>query len=305
MRFVARTREVADSLELQGSRTQVLADLAELSKLRIVMLTAFTAGVGYVLASPAEVDYLKLAVVLVGCMLGAAGASAANQYFERDVDALMERTRRRPLPSGRMSPLWAAGYALITSSLGVALLALATNLLAATLLLLTIVLYAGVYTPLKRVTALSTIVGAVPGAMPALIGWAAASESLSFTGWVLFAIMFFWQLPHFLAIGWIYRDDYARAGMRMLTIADPDGSVVTRQVVLYTAALLVVSVMPTITTVCGGLYLAGALVLGLIFLGLSMAWMIQTTTSRAYRVFFGSLIYHALLFSLMLVDRVA
>lgn len=288
-----------------ATRPSTLADFIELAKLRIVMLTAFTAGVGFVLASPAEVDYLRLAFLLLGCMLGAAGASAANQFLERDVDALMKRTRHRPLPAGRMGPAVAMGFALSSSALGVAILGLATNLVAVLLLALTIFLYAGVYTPLKRVTPLSTVIGAVPGAMPALIGWAAAEGGISFGGVALFVIMFFWQLPHFISIGWIYREDYARAKMPMLTVLDERGDVVARQSLLYGAALFMTSILPAVANLCGMLYVASAVILGTVFLVLNFAWMIRPTVRRAYRVFFGSLAYHALLFSLMLVDRIA
>ncbi len=286
------------------SRATFLADVAELSKLRIVLLTAFTAGVGYVLASPAEVDYLRLTFVLLGCMLGAGGASAANQYIERDLDSLMERTKHRPLPAGRLTPTFALAFALACSAMGVALLSVATNALAAGLLALTILLYAGVYTPLKRITALSTVIGAVPGAMPTLIGWAGAQGSLDFGATTLFVIMFFWQLPHFISIGWIYRKDYARAGMPMLTVFDSAGTISARQSLLYSGALLVSSAGPAIAQLCGMWYLMGAIVLGLAFLVLAARWLLHPTIRNAYWVFFSSLAYHATLFSLMLVDRI-
>ncbi|MGB9691653.1 MAG: heme o synthase [Candidatus Sumerlaeaceae bacterium] len=288
----------------QVAHATLVADVAELAKLRIVLLTAFTAGVGFVLASPAEVNYWRLTFLLLGCMLGAAGASAANQYIERDLDSVMNRTRNRPLPSGRLSPSFALAFALGSSAAGVSLLSVTTHALAAMLLALTIFLYAGVYTPLKRVTSLSTIVGAVPGAMPTLIGWAAAQHSLDFGAMSLFIIMFFWQLPHFISIGWIYRDDYAQAGMPMLTVFDASGAMSSRQTLLYSAALLASSVGPAVAQLCGVWYLLGALVLGLGLLSLSWHWMRLPSIRRAYWVFFGSLAYHALLFSLMLVDRI-
>lgn len=292
-------------LEASQARASLVADFAELSKVRIVMLTAFTSGVGYVLASPPSFDYLQLAGLLAGCMLGAAGASAFNHYLERDVDAMMQRTRLRPLPAGRMHPTTALAYGFLSSALGLALTAAATTLFAALLLALTIVLYAAVYTPLKRLTSLSTIIGAIPGAMPTLIGWAGADRPLDFGAATLFAVMFFWQLPHFISIGWVYREDYARAGLPMLTVLDRGGRVVARQAMIYAAALLMASMMPALAHLCGSGYLVGATLLGTTFLALNVRWALQPTVRRAYWVFFGSLAYHALLFSLMLVDRVA
>ncbi|AXA37300.1 MAG: protoheme IX farnesyltransferase [Candidatus Sumerlaea sp.] len=281
-----------------------LADLTELFKLRIVAFTAFTAATGFAVASPAEVDYSGLFWAVLACVLAAGGSSALNQYLERDTDALMERTRHRPLPAGRIAPRGALflGFQLVVA--GVTLLALTTNLLAAALLLATVVLYVWVYTPLKRRTALCTIVGAVPGAMPPLVGWAAATGKIEFGGIVLFAIMFLWQLPHFIAIGWVYREDYLRGGLRMLTHLDADGILAARQAFLYSAALFVVGAMPCVAHLAGMTYLLGSFLLGGAFLVLNLRWNLQPSRKHAYGVFFGSLAYLILLFSLLLADRV-
>src|SRR5262245_51767815 len=238
------------------------ADWLELTKPRITLLVVFTALVGFVTASPASPWGSLLAAALVGTGLVAAGASAINMVMERDTDALMHRTRSRPIPAGRIRPSDARWFGALLSLSGLALLAGLCNPLAALVAFATWASYLFAYTPLKRRTHLSTLVGAVPGALPPVIGWAAARQSLDGGAFVLFAILFLWQIPHFLAIAWIYREDYARAGLPMLPVLDPDGRLTGRQAVLHSLALLLVSLTPVAAGFGGPVYLGGAVVLG-------------------------------------------
>ena len=237
--------------------------------------------------------------------LVAGGASAFNQVIERDADALMRRTRHaaaagRPPRPGRRRCVFAA---VALASAGCSILAAGVNVLSAVVALATLVSYAVVYTPLKRRTSFATVIGAIPGALPPVIGWAAAAGSLSQGAWVLFGIVFLWQLPHFLAIAWMYREDYARAGFPMLPVIEPDGRSTARQAVLYTAALLPVALAPTLVGMSGAIYFAGALVLTLLFLGMSIRFALTRAVRDARRLFFGSIIYLPLLWMLMIADR--
>jgi len=278
------------------------ADFAELTKPRITSLVLVTAAVGYAVGTLGTFSILRFVLFMAGTALLCAGASALNQFAERDTDARMVRTSRRPLPAGRLRPDEALSFGLVLSAAGLAMLAFVNPL---TLLLgaASLASYVLAYTPLKRVTSLSTVVGAVPGALPPLMGWAAARESLGPAGWGLFAILFLWQLPHFLAIGWLYRDDYARGGFPMLTVTDRDGSSTGRQAVLYATALLPVTLAAGLLAAAGKGYLWGALLLGVAFLGCAMLFAWDRSTAAARRLFFASVLYLPLLLGLMVFDR--
>ncbi len=263
-----------------------------------------TAAAGFYLGSGTLVDIGLLIRTLIGVALVAAGTNAFNQLRERDVDARMQRTQRRPLPSGRLSPRAAAVFAGVISVAGVAYLALGVNLLTAGLAALTLASYVLLYTPLKRRTTLNTLIGAVPGALPIVGGWTAAGGAIGPAVAALFWILFLWQLPHFLALAWIYREDYRRGGLAMLSVADPDGRHTGRMVLLYAMALLPVSLMPTVLGVTGGLYFFGALALGIAYAGASIAMTRAVTTSRAWRLFLVSIVYLPALLTLMVVDKI-
>ena len=258
--------QVAQALTVPAAR---VPDFVELTKPRITFLVLVTTAVGYALGVGASFHPAVFVALLVGTALVSGGASALNQWAERDADARMTRTASRPLPSGRLAPADALVFGLAISALGLVVLAGAVNRLSATLALVSISSYVLAYTPLKRVTSLCTVVGAVPGAIPPMIGWAAARGSLDREAWALFAVLFLWQLPHFLSIAWIYRDDYARAGFPMLPVIEPDGMSTGRQSIVYAAALVPLSLAPTLIGLAGRLYFAGALVLGLAFLYLA------------------------------------
>ena len=280
------------------------ADYVALAKPRLNMLVVVSAAAGYAMAGGAADDVPRLVSMVIGTGLVAGGASAFNQIIERRADALMRRTRMRPMPDGRLSPRDALLFASVLSVAGVGVLLAGANVLSAVVALATLASYALVYTPLKKRTTLATVVGAIPGALPPVIGWAAAEGGLSPGAWVLFGIVFLWQLPHFLAIAWIHRDDYARAGFVMLPVVEPDGGSTARQAVAYSAALLPLSLAPTLVGMTGTLYFAGALTLTLLFVGLAVRFGVSRTIADARRLFFGSIIYLPLLWMLMIADRV-
>jgi protoheme IX farnesyltransferase len=280
------------------------ADLMELVKARLSLLTVATAMAGFALGVKDTWTWLLLASTLAGTALSAAGAAALNQWWERDLDARMKRTQDRPLPAGRM----AASDALITGAVlsvsGVLILALFANLLAAFLAAATIIFYILIYTPLKRVTELNTIVGAVPGALPPLIGWAAARGSINAEGLTLFAILFLWQMPHFLAIAWLYRADYAQAGFKMLSENDETGAVTGRQAFIYALALLAVSLLPSVFFDYSAIYFYGALLLGAGFASMAANFAVSGGSIPAARwLFLGSIAYLPLLLGLMVLAR--
>ena len=280
------------------------ADLMELVKARLSLLTVATAMAGFALGVKDTWSWLLLASTLAGTALSAAGAAALNQWWERDLDARMKRTQDRPLPAGRMaaSDALLAGAALSVS--GVLLLALFANLLTAGLAAATIISYILVYTPLKRVTSLNTIIGAVPGALPPLIGWTAASGSINAEGLTLFAILFLWQMPHFLAIAWLYRADYAQAGFKMLSESDETGAVTGRQAFIYALALLAVSLLPSVFFDYSAVYFYGALLLGAGFASMAANFAVSGGSIPAARwLFLGSIVYLPLLLGLMVLAR--
>lgn len=280
-----------------------LVDIIELTKPRIASLVMVTTLAGSYMASTGRMDLAVALHALVGTGLVAGGANALNEIIERRYDALMLRTAHRPLPAERLSVAEALGFALLISLGGVAYLAATTNLLAASLAAISLVLYVGVYTPLKRVTPFNTAVGAVPGALPPLIGWAAATGELTHAAWVLFAIIYLWQLPHFFAIAWIYREDYARGGFKMLPVVDPSGDSTVRQILTQGLALLVVSLLPTLLDMTGRTYFFCALALGIVFWALGWAVARRRTISSARRLVLASIIYLPLLLTAMMLDR--
>lgn len=277
------------------------ADYVELTKPRITLLVLITAAVGYLLATP-RFDATTFVLLCVGTLLVAGAASALNQYLERETDALMTRTRNRPIPSGRVRPVDALFFGLVASLAGLALLA-AVNLLTLALGVAASASYVLLYTPLKRKTSLCTVVGALPGALPPAMGWAAGANELSAGAFALFAILFVWQLPHFLAIGWMMREDYARAGFPMLTVLDEDGTSTARQMVLYAAALLPITLAAGLLVRSGSFYLWSALALGLAFLGFCFVFLRRRTLVAARAVFLVSILYLPAVLGLLVADR--
>jgi protoheme IX farnesyltransferase len=279
------------------------ADYVALAKPRLNGLVVASALAGYVLAGGDTADVVRVICTVAGTALVAGGASAFNQLLERESDALMRRTRTRPLPDGRLQPPEAFVFATVLSGAGLAILATGVNALSAAVALATLASYAVVYTPLKRRTSFATVIGAIPGALPPAIGWAAGRGSLSQGAWVLFGIVFLWQLPHFLAIAWIYREDYARAGLPMLPVVEPDGRSTARQAVAYSAALLPLAMAPTLVGMAGTVYFAGAFALTAALLALAISFARDRSTRAARRLFYGSIIYLPLLWILMIADR--
>lgn len=278
---------------------------AELAKARLSALVVITTAVGYALGSefdtPAE--WSRFFFTLLGTAMSAAGANTINQWMEISRDARMQRTRFRPLPDGRISRAHALAFGLLMSLGGPLLLALRVNPLAALLGLATVAIYVLIYTPLKPRTPLNTVAGAVCGAIPPMMGWAAATESLAQPAWVLGGLLFLWQIPHSLALAWLYRDDYARGGFRMLPIIDSSGRVTCQAAVLYSLALLPVGLMLTMQGVCGWIYAIGSLVAGLVFVAASVQLYLRRDRTSARRVFFASIIYLPVLMALMIVDQ--
>ena len=275
----------------------------ELTKPRITFLIVLTAAAGFAMASVGRINYALMLNAMFGIGLLSSGIATLNQYAERDLDGLMRRTATRPLPTGKLMPWEALAFgAGITIAAEIYLLVF-VNPLSALLGLTVIAGYVFAYTPLKTRTSLSTMVGAFPGAVPPLIGWTAARDSISIEGWVLFAILFLWQFPHFLAIAWMYREDYSRAGILMLPVVEPDGRVTAQQIVVYTLMLLPVSVLPTVLGMSGRIYLAGAVLLGLLFLYSSLRAAFSMSRQQARRLLLASVLYLPLLFILMVLNR--
>ena len=278
-------------------------DYVELTKPRITALVLASAAAGFLLGAPAF-DLALFLHAMAGVALVAAGTSAMNQVLERDVDALMARTRSRPLPAGRMAARPAAIFSGALAAAGIAWLAIAVNPLTAALAAATFVSYDFVYTPLKRVHSLSTVVGAVPGALPILGGWTAATGQFGAGGWALFGILFVWQLPHFLALAWLLRDDYGAAGLRMLSVGDPGGRQTRHQAVLYALTLIPVSLMPSVLGLTGPVYFASALILGAAFLWTAARFGREASAVRARRLFRASILYLPLLMAILVMDKV-
>jgi protoheme IX farnesyltransferase len=293
-------RSEAAALPAAGTRSR---DYVSLMKPRLNLLVVASTLAGYAMADGETLGALRVAALLAGTLFVAGGASAFNQVIERDSDALMRRTRNRPLPAQRLQPLDGVVFATAITLAGVLLIVAAANLLAGAVALGTLVIYAAIYTPLKRKTSFSTVIGAIPGALPPIIGWAAASGELPIEAWTLFGVMFLWQLPHFLAIAWMCRDDYTRAGFPMLPVIEPDGRSTGRQSVVYAAALVPLSLAPAPMHMSGDVYLAGALVLGVGFLWLAWRFARTRADGDARRLFFGSILYLPVLWILMIADK--
>jgi protoheme IX farnesyltransferase len=280
-----------------------LADYIALTKPRLNVLVVATSAAGYYLGTRGVPEATAMAGAVVGTALVAAGAAALNQVYERDTDALMRRTRMRPLPDGRVSPSAATGFGVALTGLGLFLLATRANLVSAALACITLIVYLTIYTPMKRRTSMATLVGAVPGALPPLIGWAAARGAVSMGGLALFAIVFLWQIPHFMAIAWLYRDDYRMAGFPMLPVVEPDGRRTGRQAVAYAGALLPMSLVPALAGVSGVFYAVVALALGLGFVWLAVRFAIRHSDAAARWLFLGSITYLPLIWIAMVADR--
>jgi protoheme IX farnesyltransferase len=300
--FAINLNPAVVSLERLTTRERVAAYL-ELTKPRITFLIVLTSAAGFALASGNRIDYVGMLRAMLGIALLSSGIATINQYMERDLDALMRRTANRPLPSGKLLPWEALAFGVSLIVLAQVYLAVLVNPLTALLGLTVIAGYLFGYTPLKTRTSLSTMVGAFPGAVPPLIGWAAARGTIGLEAWVLFAILFLWQFPHFLAIAWMYREDYSRAGILMLPVVEPDGRVTAQQIVVYTVLLLPVSLIPAVLGISGRVYFYGAIVLGLLFLYSSVRAALSKSRQEARRLLLASVIYLPLLFILMVLNR--
>jgi protoheme IX farnesyltransferase len=279
------------------------ADYLSLTKPRLNLLVVITAAVGYYLGAGAGFDLIKWAGAVIGTALVAGGAAGLNQVYERDTDSLMWRTRTRPLAAERLTPTEGTIFSMALATAGLALLAGSANLLATLLALVALVSYNIVYTPMKRHSQMATLVGAVPGALPPMIGWAAARGALTGDAWALFAIVFVWQIPHFMAIAWLYRDDFRRAGFPLPPVVHPDGKSTARQAVLFSIVLIPVSQAPFLIHMAGAAYAAGALIGSLGLLAASAGFAADRTNERARRLFLGSITYLPLLWVLLIADR--
>ncbi len=280
-------------------------DFLELTKPRVSLMVLVTMFVGFYLGSEHGAGYLRLIETLIGTALAAGGTLALNQLLERRADALMARTRHRPLPDGRMQPTEALLFGVGLTAAGLLILALTVNALSALVTASIVGSYLFIYTPLKQRSSLCGIVGAVPGALPPVIGWTAATGSLSIEAWVLFAIMFLWQIPHTLAIARLYRDDFAKAGIQFLPVIESDGWTTGRQIITHSLALLVVSLLPTLLGLAGTVYFLAALLLGSGFLWYGIGLAISQSLAAARRLLLASLIYLPLLLVVMALDRIS
>lgn len=285
------------------SMAEKISAYVELTKPRITLLVVLTAAAGFCLGSEQGVDYVRLFNLSVGIALLSSGIATLNQYIERDLDGLMRRTESRPLPCGKLPAACALSFGVALSVIATAYIAVFINVLSAALGVATLASYLFLYTPLKTRTTLSTVLGAFPGAMPPLIGWVAARGEASLGAWILFAILFLWQFPHFLAIAWMYREDYGRAGIKMLPVVEPEGRVTGQQIISYTLMLLPVSLLPFFINLAGVVYLTGAVALGLIFLYFSVRAAFVRTAWQARRLLLASVLYLPILFALMVINR--
>ena len=295
------TAEILNPAAAEKSWSAVLSDLV---KARLTTLVLLTTLVGFYMGWRGPMNFLLMFHVLAGTALVASGAAALNQLLEREYDARMRRTMSRPLPSGRLQPASVMIFGGACSVAGLVYLAFLVNPITSVIGAVTLVSYLFIYTPLKRVTWLNTPIGAIPGALPPLMGWTAARGELSSEGWALFAILAFWQLPHFFAIAWMYRDDYALAGFKMLPLVDEDGQRTGQQAVSHTLALLIVSVFPFLFNMAGPFYLTGALLLGAAYLWCAIRFARQLTMTRARQLFLASIVYLPLLLVLMVLDKI-
>jgi len=281
-----------------------MADFLALTKPRLVLMVLIATLAGFYLGSFGELDWIRLLNTIFGTALAAGGTIALNQYVERDLDAKMRRTRSRPLPDGRLHPAGALIFGIAISAGGVLYLLVAVNALSSLLAALTVLSYIFLYTPMKRKTPFCTFVGAIPGALPPMGGWVAAQGGLGFEAWMLFGIMFFWQIPHSLAIAWMYRTDYERAGLKLLPVIHPDGRSTGYQIVSNCLALLAVGLVPTLIGIAGPSYFIAALALGSVFLGCGVSFAILRSTVAARRLLLASYLYVPLQLGMLSIDRV-
>jgi protoheme IX farnesyltransferase len=286
----------------KSARTRMF-DLAELVKARLTLLVLLTTAAGFYLGAQSPFSYAALFHAVFGTAAAAAGAAALNQWLERKLDALMRRTKMRPVPSGRMRAAEALTLGIVLSIFGVGYLAIACNALSATLAAVTILIYIFCYTPLKRASTANTLVGAVPGAIPPMIGWAAARGTIDAGAWSLFAILLLWQLPHFFAIAWMYRDDYSRAGFRMISSDDRSGERSASQSVFFCILLLVIAGLPTFLGIATPVYLAIELALGGLFIAVAMRFLKRRTAGAARLLFVTSIVYLPLLLGALVLTK--
>lgn len=282
---------------------EALSDYLALTRPRVVLMVLVTTSVGFYLGSSEALDWSRLLKTIIGTALGAGGTLALNQYLERDVDARMERTRLRPLPDGRLRPLEALIFGAALAIAGPLYLIIAVNPLSGLVTGTIVLSYLFAYTPLKRKSPLCSIVGAIPGAMPPVIGWVAARGALGHEAWILFAILFLWQLPHSLAIAILYREDYARAGIRVLPVVERDGRNSGWLIVWSCLGLVVVSLLPTLAGLAGLIYFITALILGALFLGRGFLVAVHRSVESARRLLFASIVYLAVLLVAMAFDK--
>jgi heme o synthase len=289
----------SDSIAISPSAT--IMDYVKLMKPELTLLSVITAVGSTYLAMRGTLQYQFLIRTLIGTTLVGSAAGVLNQYIERQYDALMKRTERRPLPAGDIPPPIALIFGLTLGGSGLLYLFVATNIVAGMLAIVTLLLYLFIYTPLKRQTPFATVVGGIPGAIPPLIGWAVVRGSLSMEAWSLFFILFFWQMPHFLSLAWMYRKDYARAGYKLLVVLDTTGGITSRQILVYCCALVPASLMPTFIGITGYIYFTGALMLSISFLIAGIIFFREQSPSAARRIFYFSLLFLSLLFILLML----
>ena len=288
--------------QVLGVREKVAA-YAELTKPRIAIMLVLTSAAGFYLGTKGAFDGVLFANSLIAILLLAFGVATLNQFWEYRTDRLMERTASRPIPTGRITPTEALIFGLVQCAVAEVYLFLAVNTLTAVLGLLVIAGYILVYTPLKTRTSVSTALGAIPGALPPLMGWTAAANEISIGAWALFATQFLWQFPHFLAIAWMYREEYAKAGILMLPVLDPKGRLTARQIVSFAFMLLVASLAPFFLGLASIIYLIGAAILGLWFFAESVRFSVRRTNELAKRLLLASVIYLPLLFILLVLTK--
>ncbi|HEY1171160.1 MAG TPA: heme o synthase [Verrucomicrobiae bacterium] len=296
---------VQEFQESTASGRGLASVLSDLFKARLTALVVLTTLAGFYMGSVGPMNGWLLLHSVLGTALLAAGAAALNQLLEHQLDARMQRTEGRPIPAGQLRPDSVLMLGAGISAIGLIYLAFKVNLLTSVLGAATLISYLFIYTPLKRITPFNTIVGAIPGALPPLMGWTAARNSLSVEGWTLFAILFFWQLPHFLAIAWLYREDYAKAGFQMLPVVDQTGERTARSTISHTLGLLPISLCPFLFKLTGPLYFFGAFVLSLGFLYFAIRFARDLSTANARKLFLASIIYLPLLLGLMVFDKVS
>ena len=292
-----------DSSEVGKRRSGLVGDLVELVKARLTLLVLLTTAVGFYLGAEGPLNWALLLQTVLGTAAAAAGAAALNQWWEHRLDALMQRTQSRPVPAGRMRPGEALAIGSALSIFGVTYLAFVCNALSATLAAITIIIYIFAYTPLKLVSTFNTALGAVPGALPPMIGWAAARGTLNAGAWILFAILFLWQLPHFFAIAWMYRDDYARAGFQMISTGDPTGERSASQSVFFCMLLFIIAGLPAYLGIATVFYLLAEFILGGVFVAMAMRFLKTRERSDARRLFLTSIIYLPLLLGALVLSK--